>query len=271
TTIQSCDTMWRGITVKGDARLRMYNNTKLYDANDGITAAIGATVTVDSSGIFGCVRGIFAPPATSGFINTSIKVARSSFGKLSTNFKPDYISQPAHGNLPRAGIEVNNVTMILGGDSGKVNEFYKMSSGIIAHNSILTVKRSKFYDLSPDASYPVQYRGTAIAADATNTNSAKLTVLPEVMAYNTVDNCTRGIYTRRVAFNINYIHLLNVNTAMYSEAAPWLSTNSVSNCVITASNHGLLFVANPLARFVIADYNTITIKGIINPNATIKP
>ncbi|OQB59339.1 MAG: hypothetical protein BWX95_02668 [Bacteroidetes bacterium ADurb.Bin141] len=271
TTIQSCDTMWRGITVKGDARLRMYNNTKLYDANDGITAAIGATVTVDSSGIFDCVRGIFAPPATSGFINTSIKVARSSFGKLSTNFKPDYISQPAHGNLPRAGIEVNNVTMILGGDSGKVNEFYKMSSGIIAHNSILTVKRSKFYDLSPDASYPVQYRGTAIAADATNTNSAKLTVLPEVLAYNTVDNCTRGIYTRRVAFNINYIHLLNVNTAMYSEAAPWLSTNSVSNCVITASNHGLLFVANPLARFVIADYNTITIKGIINPNATIKP
>lgn len=269
TTVQACDTMWQGVNALTSAKLNILNNSKIKDANNGIFASNGATVTVDSSSILDCVTGIYVPPNALGLNTTVLNVSRSAFGLQAAAFKPNYISQPAHGATPSAGIEVFNIVMTLGGTYGKNNQFYRMNNGIVAHNSQLTVRRSQFSTIFIDSVYTNPYRGYAIVCDKSNLSdltTARLTVLPEVSTYNTVNNCYRGIYTKGASFNVNYVHLLNVKVGMYSEAAPWLSTNSVSNCVITASNHGLFFIYNPLARYVIADYNTITINGVYNPN-----
>ncbi|HMR47570.1 MAG TPA: T9SS type A sorting domain-containing protein, partial [Bacteroidia bacterium] len=268
TSIQSCDTMWQGILVSNEGRIYLQNNSTLKDADVGITTNKGSLAFIDSSRIVDCVRGIYAPPAT-GVTNTQISVSRSSFGLHASNFKPDYVGQPVHGAIPKNGIEVNNIVMTLGGTFGKNNQFFKMNNGIVAHNSQLTIRRSQFYDIYIDSVYTDNYHGFAIVCCKSNVfdpANAKLTVLPEVSSYSNVNNCYKGIYTRGASFNVNYVHLLNVKIGLYSETAPWLSTNSISNCTITASNHGLFFVNNPLARFVIADYNTISINGVNNPN-----
>jgi hypothetical protein len=57
TTIQSCDTMWQGITLTEDSRLLVLNNSFIRDANTAITALNNSVITVDSSSIFDCVRG----------------------------------------------------------------------------------------------------------------------------------------------------------------------------------------------------------------------
>jgi uncharacterized repeat protein (TIGR01451 family) len=274
TTIQSCDTMWQGANVLANGKMFVLNNSKIKDANNGIFANYGATVTVDSSSILDCVTGIYVPPNVSGLNTTVLNVSRSEFALQANAFKPNYTGQPTHGKLPKAGIEVFNMIMTLGGTTGKNNRFYNVNNGIVAHNSQLTVRRSQFYTIAIDSVYTDVYRGYAIVCDRSNLSdltTARLTVLPEVSSYNTVNNCYRGIYTKGASFNVNYIHLLNVKVGMYSEAAPWLSTNTVSNCTITASNHGLFFISNPLASFIAADYNTITINGVLNPNSPSKP
>jgi hypothetical protein len=261
TIIQSCDTMWRGIEVNNEARLRVLNNSFIRDADIGITAHAGATITVDSSSILDCIRGIYNAPVSSGFVNISLAVSRSVIAKASAAFKPDYIGQPAHGTLPFAGMEVNNIVMTLGGSTGKVNEFYKLNNGLVAHNSIISVKRTRFQHIGKDAYYTGQYQGMAMAADANTTSLAKLNVLPEAFAYNAVDNAEYGIYAKGVTLNVNYVHLLNVRTGVEETNAPMASTNTVSYCIITAVHIGIKMVGNPFARFMYATNNDITING----------
>jgi hypothetical protein len=264
TTIQSCDTMWRGIEVNNEARLRVLNNSFIRDANIGITAHAGATITVDSSSILDCIRGVYNAPVSSGLVNISLAVSRSVIAKVSTAFKPDYFGQPAHGTLPFAGMEVNNIIMTLGGSTGKVNEFYKLYNGLISHNSIVSVKRTRFQNIGKDTFYSGQYQGMAMAADANTTSLAKLNVLPEAFAYNAVDNAEYGIYAKSITLDVNYVHLLNVRFGAYCIQTPLAKSSSVRNSVITSSHIGIYFSSNPFAKFMTASNNIITINGSVS-------
>ena len=273
TTIQSCDTMWRGIHVQAGAKLALKNNAILKDANIGIYGMHPSTIQVDSSSIWDCVLGVYTPPA-SGFTATSLKVRSSRFGLNSASFKPDYAGQPTHGILPKAGIEINNMIMILGAVNGGLNEFYKMNTGIVAHNSNLTVRRSKFYNIGYDTTYTEDYRGMAIVCEkpaGSDFAGSSLTVLPENTAFNTVNNCYGGVYTDGATFNINGIHILNVHTGVKSQQATSLSTNLVNGCTITASDFGIYYLNNPAAKQIFATNNKITITGINNPSSSAKP
>ncbi len=263
TSIQSCDTMWQGILVNNEGRIYLLNNSTLKDADVGITTNKGSVAIIDSASIVDCVRGIYAPPAT-GFVNTSITVSRTEIAMKSIIFKPDYIGQPAHGNLPYTGIEVNNIIMTLGGIAGKLNEFYKLNNGFVAHNSIINIKRTKFYNITKDVSYTNQYQGMAMATDASTTSLAMIRVLPEATTYNTVDNAEYGIYARGVTVAVDYLHLLNVRYGVYCIQTPAAKTSTVTNCTITSRHIGIFFVSNPLAKFMIANNNTITISGTVN-------
>jgi len=86
-------------------------------------------------------------------------------------------------------------------------------------------------------------------------------VLPEVWNYITVDSSYRGIYANGSELTVNYIHLLNVRTGVESKNSPLLSTNMVTNCTITATHSGIFWNYNPLARFMYANDNNITING----------
>ncbi|MBK8875513.1 MAG: hypothetical protein IPN13_16990 [Bacteroidetes bacterium] len=113
------------------------------------------------------------------------------------------------------------------------------------HNRIVKVKRSRFYNIARDAFYSGMYNGSAIAADATTTTLAKLTVLPEASSYNTVNQAEYGIYTKRGIAFADYLHLLNVRYGAYCTQTPVNKSSSVSHCTITSRHIGIAFIANP--------------------------
>src|SRR5690606_19173099 len=69
TTIQSCDTMWRGINVLASGKLKL-NGSTLRDANTGIYAVHQSQVEILQSEIYDCVTGLMIPPRPSGGYNS---------------------------------------------------------------------------------------------------------------------------------------------------------------------------------------------------------
>ncbi len=190
----------------------------------------------------------------------------------SQNFKPDYAGQTPHGALPKAGIDMTNMIATIG--DANLNEFEKLNTGIVAKSSILTVKRSKFTNIGYDMFYTEPYRGTAMVSVGMPTgdiHTGSLTVLPEAITYNTVDNCYRGIYVNKSALYADYIHILNVTQGVYGTNIGFQQSATVSNSVITARSNGLAFVLNPFAKAVYLASNEITINGVNNPNSPIQP
>ncbi|MBK8876177.1 MAG: T9SS type A sorting domain-containing protein [Bacteroidetes bacterium] len=273
TTIQACDTMWRGITVSATTKLTVDSFSVIKDANIGIMAQPTSIVTIRSSDIVDCVLGIFTPPNPVLYA-PALNITQTKIGLQASSLKPDYVLQPAHGSLPKAGIEVNNVIMTLGGSSSGLNEFFKLNTGIVANNSKLTVRRSKFYNITYDPFYTETYRGNSIVVVRTPNSDfagSRLDVLPEPFAFNTIENCYKGIYTFGAAFQVNNIHILNVHTGVRAENASTLSINMINNCTITATNFGIYYIRNPWAKQLIATNNNITINGVNDPLSSAKP
>src|SRR5690606_10887876 len=184
----------------------------------------------------------------------------------SQNFKPDYAGQTPHGTLPKAGIDMTNMIATIG--DANLNEFEKLNTGIVAKSSILTVKRSKFTNIGYDMFYTEPYRGTAMVSVGMPTgdiHTGSLTVLPEAITYNTVDNCYRGIYVNKSALYADYIHILNVTQGVYGTQTTLLQTSMVSNCTITTSGTGIFWVNNPLAKAMMAIGNNITVNASVMP------
>ncbi|MCB8931004.1 MAG: T9SS type A sorting domain-containing protein [Bacteroidia bacterium] len=184
----------------------------------------------------------------------------------SQNFKPDYAGQTPHGTLPKAGIDMTNMIATIG--DANLNEFEKLNTGIVAKSSILTVKRSKFTNIGYDMFYTEPYRGTAMVSVGIPTgdiHTGSLTVLPEAITYNTVDNCYRGIYVNKSALYADYIHILNVTQGVYGTQTTLLQTSMVSNCTITTSGTGIFWVNNPLAKAMMAIGNNITVNASVMP------
>ncbi|MBE7510760.1 MAG: hypothetical protein HS118_11340 [Bacteroidia bacterium] len=262
TIVQSCDTMWRGINVLSKGKIKL-NGSILRNADVGIYALDQSQVEILQSEIYDCVTGLKIPVHPGGGYNSiALKVDGSKFKMQSPNFKPDYAGQTPHGTLPKAGIDMTNMITTIG--DANLNEFEKLNTGIVAISSIVTVKRSKFSNIGYDTFYNEPYRGTAIVSvgmPVGDIHTGDLTVLPEALNYNTVENCYRGIYTNKSKLTASFIHILNVRTGVEETSAPVLSTNTVSNCTITATHIGIKMATNPFARFMYATNNTITING----------
>jgi hypothetical protein len=263
--IMGCSSMWPGITLDTTAKVSLLNQSLVKDANDGIYAGYNSTVEVENSMIYDCVTGIYTPPA-SGFVNTQVKVRGSKIGMVSPLFKQDYPGQPSHGLMPKAGIEINNLVMTLGG-SGQRNEFFKLNTGIVARNSNLIVKNSEFYYVGYDTSYSESYRGTAIVGVVDEGFSGKITVMAEPSAYYAVHNCHRAIYTDRAVLSANYVHLIDVYSGIFGTNTPYQQTSHVTGCTITTQTYGIFWINNRSAKFMIANNNNITVNAAANSAA----
>ena len=272
TTIQSCDTMWRGINVLAKGKIKL-NGSTLRDANTGIYALDQSQVEILQSEIYDCVTGLKIPARPGGGYNSiALKVDGSKFKLQSPNFKPDYAGQTPHGTIPKAGIDMTNMITTIG--DANLNEFEKLNTGIVAISSIVTVKRSKFNNIGYDTFYSEPYRGTAIVSvgmPVGDIHTGSLTVLPEALSYYTVENCYRGIYVNKSALYADNIHILNVTHGVYGTNIGFLQKAQVSNSVITASSNGLSFISNPFAKLIYLSYNNITISGVNLPNVPIQP
>ena len=267
TTIQSCDTMWRGINVLSKGKIYLTNNSELNDANIGIEAHDGSSVNIDNgSQILNCVTGLYIPPKSSGLNNVIVSISNTTFTMTSAVFKPDYIGQSLHGKLPKVGIEIYSVAgFILGGNISSINTFNKLNTGMVAHNSTVTIKNTKFTNIVTDSVYTEAYRGTAMVSvyheNIPAISNPKLTVLPENGTFKTVNNCWRGIYTDGSVLAASFINLLNVNQGVYGTRTPWLQTSMVNNCKITTQATGIFWTNNAYAKNMMAINDSIVVNA----------
>ncbi len=268
TTIQSCDTMWRGVSVTR-GKIYLTNASIIKDANMGIYAENNSTVSISSnSKVYDCVTGFFVPPLTNSLNNITVSISNATFAMQATAFKPDYIGQPAHGTLPRAGIEVYGMpALTIGGGVNTLNTFSRLNNGIIAHNSVVTIKNSKFYNIAVDTIYTEPYHGAAMVGvkdeNIFSVAVPKLTVMPETPSYNTVNNCYRAVYTDGSVLTASFLNLLNVYQGIFGTRTPSQQTSRVTYCKITTQTTGIFWANNPNAKIMEASSDTI----IVNANA----
>jgi len=262
-TVQGCLTMWRGITVEDLGELIIQEGSTIADGDTTILAHDKAKIKIYNAYFRNFVLGVYIPPKVGAFYNgTTLTVERALFEF--TAFKQDYTGQNPHGSKSQCGVLLNDWIGTIGGGTQpyELNYFNNLHTGVVGIGSMLTVKRSCFKNIYYDTFYNEPYRGTAITSVKNNSaNATSLTVMPEAFNYITVDSSYRGIYTDGSVLTASYIHILNVRTGVEEMNAPLLSTNTVSNCIITASHIEIKMATNPFARFMYVTNNDITING----------
>jgi hypothetical protein len=261
-TVTGCTNMWLGIKVLDYSELIVQEGSRVEDADTTVLVNNKAKATLQNAYINDFVLGVYMPPSINTLYNgTTLKVEHTTFDF--TAYKQDYAGQNAHGTKPECGILLNDWIGTIGGNnsSSLLNYFNNLNTGIVSIGSILNVKRSKFQNINYDTFYSAAYRGTAITGVRNSVHTGKLTVLPEAWSYTTIDSSYRAVYTDGVVLTVTYVHLLNVRTGVESKNSPLLSTNMVTNCTITATHSGIFWNYNPLARFMYANDNNITING----------
>ena len=260
--VAGCTNMWRGITVLDYGELIVHEGSTIADADTTVLANNKAKATLHNAYIRNFVLGVYMPPSANVYYNgTTLKIEQTTFDF--TTFKPNYTGQNTHGSKPECGVLLNDWIGTIGGiQSYELNVFNNLNTGIVSMGSILTVKRSIFKNINYDTFNATPYRGTAITSIKNNNHSGKLTVLPEAWSYTTVDSSYRGIYTNGSELTATYLHLLNVRTGVEQMNAPMLSTNTISNCTITASHIAIKMLSNAFAKFMYASNNNITINGM---------
>ncbi len=260
--VAGCTNMWRGITVLDYGELIVHEGSTIADADTTVLVNNKAKATLHNAYIRNFVLGVYMPPSANVYYNgTTLKIEQTTFDF--TTFKPNYSGQNTHGSKPECGVLLNDWIGTIGGiQSYELNVFNNLNTGIVSMGSILTVKRSIFKNINYDTFNATPYRGTAITSIKNNNHSGKLTVLPEAWSYTTVDSSYRGIYTNGSELTATYLHLLNVRTGVEQMNAPMLSTNTVSNCTITASHIAIKMLSNAFAKFMYATNNNITINGM---------
>jgi hypothetical protein len=252
--------MWRGIKVEDYGEVIVHEGSIVADADTVIVGNDKAKVKLQNANLKNFVIGVYVPVKPSGLNGTNLNVQGSTFDFNA--YKLDYSGQAVHGVKPEAGIVVNDLVFMLGGSLPYLNHFNNLNTGLVGRSSIVTVKRSRFTNIQYDSLKADAYRGTAIVNVKSSTNkTTRLTALPEANSYNTVDSSYRGIYTDGSSLSANYVHLLNVRTAVESKNCPVSSTNMVTNCTITASHSGIFWTNNPFAKYMYANDNFITING----------
>ena len=259
--VMGCTNMWRGITVLDYGEIIVHEGSTVADADTTILANNKAKATLQNSYIKNFVLGVYMPPSANVYYNgTTLKVEQTTFDF--TTFKPNYTGQNTHGVKPECGVLLNDWIGTIGGTLPlQLNSFNNLNTGIVSIGSIIIVKRSVFKNINYDTFYSTAYIGTAITSIKSSSHTGKLTILPEAWSYTTVDSSYRGIYTNGSELTATYLHLLNVRTGVEQMNAPMLSTNTVSNCTITASHIAIKMATNPFARFMYTTNNDITING----------
>jgi hypothetical protein len=130
--IEGCGFMWQGIVVDTTSYYEMKNGSYLRDANIGIMPLEQSTVYITNSNITDCITGIYIDSTYDcSKHNIMLKVYGTKFGLLRPALYQDYPTQPTHGSVPKAGIEMHDMpTQIIGDNAAARNYFNKLNTGI---------------------------------------------------------------------------------------------------------------------------------------------
>ncbi len=262
TTIQACDTMWRGIEVLANG-IVTFNTSTIRDAENGILLRNKGIVKSVNSNFYDNIIGINAQPELAqsdvyGFAH--LTVVGTTFIKAN-GFKASFIGQPTHGTVPLSGIWLNNMFCTIGDNIFNENYLSKMEFGIYSVNSHLTLTNSKFEFISNSGSWPTKPSGTAVVSWGNSQNTLGVfNMLPLASGGTTVQQCDRGIYAIYSELKAHNLTFRQVLTGIYAARCK-LRTADITYNDIQAKSYGIYLSRNEGAKSVTIEGNTITMQG----------
>ncbi|MCW5918840.1 MAG: T9SS type A sorting domain-containing protein [Bacteroidetes bacterium] len=262
TTLQACDTMWRGIEVLANGIVTL-NTSTIRDAENGILLRNKGIVKSVNSNFYDNIIGINAQPELAqsdvyGFAH--LTVVGTTFIKAN-GFKASFIGQPTHGTVPLSGIWLNNMFCTIGDNIFNENYLSKMEFGIYSVNSHLTLTNSKFEFISNSGSWPTKPSGTAVVSWGNSQNTlGVLNMQPLASGGTTVQQCDRGIYAIYSELKAHNLTFRQVLTGIYAARCK-LRTADITYNDIQAKSYGIYLSRNEGAKSVTIEGNTITMQG----------
>ncbi len=214
--LSGCTAMWAGIEIEKGGGLKM-SNTTISDAQYGINLE-PATTSVEtapeaeiiSSTFCDNFIGIYASATGNGKVN--VFIANNTFAN-SGDLLPPYSGQSSASGVPNqntrslAGLYLNNLNAFLSRD----NDFFGLTSGIVALNTNMVVNEGIFTEMTENLSYypGYAYGGRAIHGGA---NGAHLLEVQGTM----ILDCVEGIFAQRSPLIATKNTLKNVNWGIFA-------------------------------------------------------
>ncbi|MCW5932568.1 MAG: T9SS type A sorting domain-containing protein, partial [Bacteroidetes bacterium] len=259
---QSCDTMWRGVTVLANGVATLSGST-VRDAENGVLLQDGGVLKVANSYFYDNIIGINAQPEltlTDVYGQAQLYVTGTAFAPLS-GFKKDYQQQSAHGTVPLSGIWLNKMYCTIGDSLMQENNFSKMVYGIYSQNSHLTLTNSRFTNIHNHASWVAKAKGTAVVSWGNKWNSlSSLTMRPATGTGSTVTQCDRGIYATWSDNDVSKVEMSQVLTGIYSANGKGLKGIYNANSIY-AVKYGIWLARNEGAKSNTVTENNIYMQG----------
>ncbi|MBL7925751.1 MAG: T9SS type A sorting domain-containing protein [Bacteroidia bacterium] len=262
--IEGCGYMWQGLKIDTTGFIYSFHS-RVRDANTGIAMKSSGGFFVDSSQVIDCVKGIYVPQRSCNSLNSTFGLVQgTTFGLERAAFLPDYTAQPAHGVLPKAGIDVSDMVVTFGNNSTKRNYFHNMNTGIVGYRSDIDLYNSVFRNIYEDTIYTEDYIGTAIVCLGYQGNchvNGDITIQQVPNGDTLAKNIYRGIYTRYSNLLVSGNKITNATIGIYgTNTSEGLHANVVG-CYIQASSRGINWYGNAGAYYMNAENDTILITG----------
>jgi hypothetical protein len=261
-SLQSCDTLWRGIEVMSSGVLNLTGST-LSDAENGILLRHQGRTKVHDSYFYDNIIGINAQPellTTDGYGLAQLFVVGTEF-KRANGLKPGYVGQPYHGTVPLCGIWLNKMFCTIGDDGFNENHFSKLVYGIYSQNSSLSLTNSSFKAIYNHNSWNTKAKGTAVVSWGNALNTlGDLVFRPVVNGMATIDQCDRGVYASYSGVDIAGLNITKVLTGIYAVHGQ-LRVFDIQNNHIEAKSYGIYLSRNENALYINVDGNQIIMKG----------
>ncbi|MFN0188372.1 MAG: T9SS type A sorting domain-containing protein [Bacteroidia bacterium] len=264
TVILGCDSMWQGVTLTEDSKLKARNNSCIQDAVIGTEMLDATQALFEKSKIINSVLGVKVVGPIGGIFPGYLTISEATFGMFSSTFKPNYIWQPSHGVLPYAGIDMNDAVMVLGdGGAGAPSYFYRMNKGIVGLRTQMEIVNCKFNGISFDNFYHTASDGSAVVSEGDlSFNPSYLQLMPVNYPDTTILNSHRGVYNAYSDLIVQYCIMNNVRTGVECSGNKFRQYALVTDNIINATLYGALFINNAGADYNIIAGNLIKVHGL---------
>ena len=253
----SCDGMWGGIEVEGNASISSLNGTLIQDAQYGVLVNDNAIMSLENTTFNRCFVGVFVPSATLSF-NSIIGYIKGCTFKCDNTLHPPYAGQsPSPGVKTFAGIEMHDVAFNIDGGVAR-NTFQDLNIGIIGRRANYTVLNCYFQNIQPDFTYGNSVNGSGIyVVGGHGYQSLKQQGFGNSLTSDkSFENCRFGIFSTQMNNTISNNNMFNVGTGVRVQYGNYRSTVIAGN-LIDCYAYGVYAAFNDAANNLIINGNYI--------------
>nr|MBK9650556.1 T9SS type A sorting domain-containing protein [Bacteroidota bacterium] len=265
TKYYSCTNMWKGIYLEENANIQM-QDSRVYDAENGVWARKSNRVVIENSGIFNCITGVrMEEPIV---LNNSIynnchgRITGTEIAQIS-KLKAPYGGQTFVDTVMYATIYLQNVKFDIGDIAKPKNILHDAANGIIAHNAITRIRNTEAYYIRPNSTNGNKRSAAFVAIGDKLAALCDMTILPLANpATATVHESWRGVLSSYANITVIGNKVLNVALGVsVNNNNDYMHHANVYSNRIEASTRGISFNFNAGSNYNNATDNIIIISG----------